>query len=351
MTSRLEDDLRAALAGAPAPVLTLDPEAVLRGGRRSMLTRRVIRAGVVAVAVAAIGVAGTQLTAPRHSGAPASTRDQAGQPPIAMLQLPGEGRFAVAVVSQDPDNLDLDFHTVGSDGRLRMVGSQSTSAPGEVVWGTVADHIVLGVLPAGARQVRAFTGVDGSTPVGVTTAAVPGTDLEAFGARVPTTATGTDQLTRVLWTAADGRAQAFPPSASADFMLSGGSRLTVTLDRTSGSPVMRAEALGPGGTEDLGSTPAPQEWDRTWHRVVTTREGAVLLYGIDRRTAPELHPAFEPGSHSIDTNTQTEPLPGEDYRAFVIEVVSVDGHAQTAGQLSDVGYANAPPTWSGNHYR
>ena len=352
MTTRLEHDLRSALAGAPAPVLALDQEAVLRRGRRAVRTRRVVRAGVVAVAVAALGVAGTQLTAPRHAGAPASTQGRTGQPPIAVLHLGGAG-FAVSVLSQDPDPVALDFHQVGADGRLRMIGSlTSESRPGpDVLWSPVTDGVVMGVLPGGARQVRALSGADGSTPVRVTAAPVPGTNLDAFAAQVPATVPGAEPLSRLLWTGADGAPRVFPPTEGVDFMLSGGQKLTVTLDRTAARPVMRAEVADPGGLEDLGSTPPPQGADRIWHRVVTTRDGAVVLYGIDRRAAPDLHAAFGPGSHSSDASTQTLPIPGEDYRAFVIELVSVDGHAPSAGQLTDVGYVDAPPTWTGNHYR
>ena len=355
MSTELEDDLRAALAGAAPPALTFDPDTVLRQGRRTVRTHRTIRASAVALAVALIAAVGVGvLGGERRLGGPADGAGPGVRPPVIGTLVLGGQRYAVSIGFDPKDDTNLDFYRLDGSGHRQKLGGSSTKGLGadQATWGYgPGSTVVLGVLPAGARAVRAVSGVDEAARVPVSTKALPGTPFEAFAAQVPAAKGDEAPLSRLAWVSSAGVVRTFPPTAGIAFTLSGGDKLTVTLDRSAATPVMRAQVSEGGRLEEFGGPQPPEKWDGIWHRVVTTRDGKVFAYGIDRSGAPELHAVFGPGSHSVMTSDAQKPIPGEDYRAFVIELTDVDGHAPSAGQLTDVAYVNPPPEWHGNAYR
>ena len=361
MSTRLEDDLRSALADAtPPPALSFDPEAVLRQGRRTVRIHRTARASAVTLAaalVAAVGagvLGGGVLGGARRPAGPADGSGPGVQPPVTATLGIGGQRYVVSLGFDPKDDTNLDFYRLDGSGHRQQLGGSSTKGLGadQATWGYgPGSTVVLGVVPAGARAVRAVSGVDEAARVPVSTRALPGTPFEAFAAQVPAARSDEAPLSRVTWTSSAGVLRAYPPTEGVAFTLSGGDKLTVTLDRSAATPVMRAEVSEGGRLEQLGATTLPEGEDRIWARLVTTRDGKVLAYGIDRIGAPELHPEFGPGVHSAETNSDQRPLPGEDYRAFVIELTRADGRDPKSGQLTDVGYVNPGPTWTGNHYR
>ncbi len=188
----MADDISTLLHEASAPTMGVDPYAVLAGGRRRRRLRRLAAIGSAATALAAAavvvaigGLGGSNQAAPipadHGHGTPVCATLGGTEPFLDNTgkAIPGPSRFVVEVDPSRPDNLG--YYTVDASGRRTLLARSAVTLPTaasltmvapaasspsslslatssgtrpSVTWatGSVAPHVVLGVLPATATQ-------------------------------------------------------------------------------------------------------------------------------------------------------------------------------------------------------
>lgn len=196
MTTRLEDDLRAALAGAPAPGLTLDPDAVLREGRRAVRSHRLAGASVAVLAALTMAVGGLVVTHrdvdPRPatpSPSPTSTPTSAPTGPVPVTLRLGSETYEVDVDLSADEQSRQTVTVFRRDGVQRVGLFGWGTAPGQrpsfnpVEDGRSDTRVVIGAGATGYSAPRPYFYPGYRTTWRVEQVPVPGTGFTAYGIR------------------------------------------------------------------------------------------------------------------------------------------------------------------------
>jgi len=339
---RFEDELVAALAEAPAPPMTVDPDEVLHRSRRAARTRRASLAGLVAgVALIALAVA---LLGPRErsTGGPDLT-GRVRRPVSAGLVL-GSEHFAATISSPGRDT-DLDFYLVDADGHRQRVWGRSTEGLGSgASFGNAGTSgAILGVVPSDAVSVSAcFLGQPLSAGY-VTTAPLPGTGYQAVGI-LPQDAAMASRFLGVGWVDHRGvRSTSVPTTDTvATFTLSGsGNQVSVWTDPQDGSwGVYLGDAteaaglpLGVGRHEVVWPTQPQSVRDDPSH------PDFGFAYGLLPEGVRDVWFTLATGARASGT-VQAIPLAGVHLTAFVLELDRPTGGAAVGHQLRALSWTN-----------
>ncbi|GAA1232144.1 hypothetical protein [Oryzihumus leptocrescens] len=343
MTTRLEDDLRAALSGATAPsALSFDPDAVLRQGRRTVHTRRAIRAcvvGLVTLAVAATGVAvATRDQARPRPAGPARSTTPAGLRPSATLGW-GTDRFGVDYLTRDGlGGYDIRVYRLKNGVREQLGawgGSGSPAAsvlfgPGAAgVDGTVV-HV--GVAPSGISGLRPFFSAGDQAPADparweVRTAPLGGTGFEAVAVRFTSTA-DVQHLAGFDYTGVDGSLKVtggVETGTVAPVTLLTGDEAALWADEYGSTwgihaaGVTRADDLPKDGTALLSAMTVGAEGSPHFHRLVY----GLLPRGVTK--VQQVRYTLAPGA-SARGDLELRDL-GSAGTAFLLELSSIDPDA------------------------
>ncbi|MGN6636589.1 MAG: hypothetical protein ACTHJ6_14190, partial [Oryzihumus sp.] len=351
VTGRLfEDELETALAEAPAPPMTVDPEDVLLRSRRAVRSRRASLAGLVAgVALLAVVVA---LLGPRErtNGGPDLHRTL--RRPVSAVLLLGGAQFA-ATISPVGQDTQLDFYRVDADGRRERVWGRSTEGLGSgASFGNAGSSgAILGVVPSDAVSVSAdFLGRPLSAGF-VTTAPLPGTGYQAVGV-LPQDAAMASRFLGVGWVDHRGvRSTSVPTSDTvATFTLSGsGNQVSVWTDpqegswgvylgdatETAGLPlgIGRREVVWPSQPQSVRDDPSHPDYG--------------FAYGLLPQGIQDVWFTLATGARASGT-VQAIPLAGVHLTAFVLELDRPTGSAAVGHQLRALSWTN--PDGSRGHH-
>ena len=346
MSTRFEDDLRTALADAPAPPLTIDPDEVLRRGRRSARTRRGALAGLVAV-VAFIAVSVALMGPGKGMGGGPDDLTRTPRPPVSAALLLGGEHYAVTLSSESRDT-SLDFYRVDSSGQRQRLWGRSTEGLGSgASFGNAGTSgLILGVVPSDAVSVMAcFLGRPLSASR-VAVAQLPRTGYQAVGV-LPEDPGMASRFLGVGWVDHRGvRFSSVPSSdAVATFTLPGsGNQVTVwtdtqdanwgvylgdTAESTGLAPAVgRSEVVWPTQPESAGRDPGHPDFG--------------FAYGLLPEGARDVWFTLTPGARAGGT-VLTRSLPGVHLTAFVLELDRPTGSA-LGHQLRAMSWTNPDGT-------
>ncbi|GAA1232150.1 SigE family RNA polymerase sigma factor [Oryzihumus leptocrescens] len=339
---RFEDELASALAEAPAPPMTVDPEDVLLHSRRASRTRRASLAGLVAV-VALIAVA-VALLGPRERGTGGPDLTGRVRRPVSAGLVLGSEHFAATISSPGRDT-NLDFYLVDADGHRQRVWGRSTEGLGSgASFGNAGTSgAILGVVPSDAVTVSAcFLGQPLSAG-DVTTAPLPGTGYQAVGI-LPQDAAMASRFLGVGWVDHRGvRSTSVPTSDTvATFTLSGsGNQVSVWTDPQDGSwGVYLGDA-----TESAGLPLAVGRREVVWRsqpqsvRNDPSHPDYGFAYGLLPEGVRDVWFTLADGARASGT-VQATPLAGVHLTAFVLELDRPTGGAAVGHQLRALSWTN-----------
>ncbi|HEX8973172.1 sigma factor-like helix-turn-helix DNA-binding protein, partial [Oryzihumus sp.] len=344
------EELEAALAEAPAPPMTVDPDDVLHRSRRATRVRRVSLSGLVAVmALLAVVVA---LLGPRGRSHGGLDLQRTLRRPVSAVLVLGGDRFAATISSVGQDT-QLDFYRVDADGHRERVWGRSTEGLGTgASFGNAGTSgAILGVVPADAVSVSAdFLGRALSAGY-VTTAPLPGTGYRAVGV-LPQDASLASRFLGVGWVDHRGvRSTSVPTSDTvATFTLSGsGNQVSVWTDpqegswgvylgdatETAGLPlgIGRREVVWPSQPQSVRNDPSHPDYG--------------FAYGLLPEGARDIWFTLADGAHASST-VQAVSLAGVHLTAFVLELDHPSGNAGVGHQLRALSWTN-PDGSRGRH--
>jgi hypothetical protein len=313
----MSDDVLDLLERAPAPSMSIDPYAVVLGGRRRLRRRRagIAVAGIAAAAVVLAVVAQlpggvSRQPVPASPSAPSTDVTRAA----ATLEA-GRGRYHVRVEPRPDDPLHVTYLSIAPDGTETEIGGASLTGLGEeLTYGHAdASDVILGILPVDAKGVSAFFGADSDPNPETTWTPLPGTSYRAFaiGVRPPLT---TDDLWFLTWTDAEGR----------HHTTDGGSTRSAvfTIPRTDDPVVLWADRERGAWGLTGGGLSASREGIKTPEVHLTAwpaapgESGWVGAYGLLPAGARDIEVTAPPGRR-LDGDVQWQALEDVDATAFL----------------------------------
>ena len=348
--SHVEHELESALADAPVPPMTVDPDDVLHRARRASRTRRASLTGLVAgVALIAVAVA---LLGPRERGNGGPDLTGTVRRPVSAALVLGSEHFAATISSVARDT-DLDFYRVGADGHRERLWGRSTEGLGSgASFGNAGTSgAILGVVPSDAVSVSAcFLGRPLSAGY-VTTAPLPGTGYQAVGI-LPQDAAMASRFLGVGWVDHRGvRSTSVPTSDTvATFTLSGsGNQVSVWTDPQDGSwGVYLGDATESAGLPlgiGRGEVVWPSQPQSVRHDPSHPDYG--FAYGLLPEGVRDIWFTLATGARASGT-VQAIPLAGVHLTAFVLELDHPTGSAAVGHQLEALSWTN--PDGSRGHH-
>lgn len=334
----MSDDVLDLLETAPAPPMSIDPYAAVLGGRRRLRRRRARFAGAGLAAAAVVLAVLTHLPGnddralvPATPSAPTTgmTRSE------AVLRSVG-GRYLVRLDPRPDDPGHLAYLSLAPDGTESEIGGGSVTGLGDQPTYGHADgsDVILGVLPADAKNLSAFFGPDTDQNLRTTSALLPGTPYRAFaiGLLPPLT---TDDLWFLLWTDAQGRQHSTAPSDARTALF--------TVPRTDDAVVVWGDVaagswglVGGGLTTVREGTQTPQLQLAQHPAATSTWQG---VYGLLPAGARDVEVALPAGARR-DGDVQWQALEALDATAF-LAVFDEGVPGATKGWVPRVTWTNA----------
>jgi hypothetical protein len=219
----VRDDITTLFHESTPPSMSVDPYAVLAGGRRRRRRRAAVTgsaltalaAVAVVVAVGGLGSGGpSALPADgSHPAKPVTTTLGGKEPMLGSDGRPisGPSRFAVEIDPSRPDNLG--YYVVEDSGKRTLIARSSVALPTAstnadapaVTWGTgsAVPHVVIGVMPTTATQ-WILLNPDASSASHSDQAPLGATGLQAFVSVYDNTTDAT-KATGLVWRDESGR--------------------------------------------------------------------------------------------------------------------------------------------------